>query len=185
MLKTKGFRGKSVKRRTGVTDAGVHVRAIAHLEVKMREIATISRTNSADFFTALDELIRPNEHFLQVGIHGLDDADLGGIFWIRDTMGQDDHFPPTRVRLARINDPAKACGVNGISETVKVIAQVSVQAETLRVVGKGAMLGTHGLIKTYGQGQLRDFQGAKADEGWIKQLCGVLKLPNLDGHHQQ
>jgi hypothetical protein len=87
MLKQKGLWGEAVQWGAGVTDAGVYIRTFAHLEVKMREIAAVSRTNGTDFFASLNELIRPNEHFLQVGIHGLDDADLGRIFWIGDTMG--------------------------------------------------------------------------------------------------
>lgn len=88
------FRRDAVQGCISISLARIHIRTEPHFEMQMCQIGTFSSSHRAYLIAALHHLADFYSDRLQMRIHGLDYRTE--FITVRQSMGNDDHFAPTR-----------------------------------------------------------------------------------------
>lgn len=124
-----------------------------------------------------------------MGVHRLHDG--AEFIAVRQPVGDDDHFSPSRAGTARIDHPPGSSRVNGIAQigvpsadAVQVVSEMALDAKGAGIVGEGTVLGAHGHVKAGGEGQCGHFERCEPYECRIERtwLCSG-RVPEPQPEH--
>lgn len=135
---------------------------LTHLEMQMGEVCAVGRADGRDLLASPHIVTRPNEHRFDMPVIGLN-VFTNAVFFIG--VQHNDNIPPSFAAIASEQDAPIGNGKDGIAEVavlaadaIKIIAEMAILGESLRVVGKGAVLVSERKIKARRGGQRNEFE---------------------------